>query len=330
MKIDKLIPIDNLKKDISKQPNEFTNAIFKGSALAYKMILFSLYKTVQEKNPIEPNKKNIYCGFSKNEFCEKLGIPIGSKTLELINKATNELSRSILILENPNNRGTEKIWLRKLLWFQRVEVMGNGDVCLKFNQEIADFFDFKIGYTAFELLEIGNLQSFYAMRYYGFVKNKMGFEGKNGNLQNEWWFELTENEIRSLFDIKKTEYKERRDFVRFVIKNPCEEINKKTNIQINLGYEKISVGNYKWRFYCSNKITDSKIIKKTDSKYLIDEKRQVNQEKEDMFWYKNNYPEEWNQIFEDELNAPMLFPGLKNTTAEANTYLKLKAKYPKE
>ena len=173
--------MENLKNDIAKQPNEFTNAIFKGTALAYKLILFALYRTVREQNPINPNKKNIYCAFTKNEFCERLGIPIGSKTMDLIKNATDELSESFLTLENSDGGNGQDVWLRKMPWFQKVEVMLNGNVCLKFNQEIADFFDFRIGYTALELLEIGNLRSFYAMRYYGFAKSKSGFCGESGN-----------------------------------------------------------------------------------------------------------------------------------------------------
>lgn len=325
MKSKKLIPVDNLKKDITRQPNEFTNAIFKGSALAYKMILFALYRTVQDKNPIEPNKKNVYCGFSKNEFCEKLGIPIGSKTLDLINKATDELAESFLTLENSDNRENKKVWLRKLLWFQRVDVMGNGDVCLKFNQEIADFFDFKIGYTAFELLEIGNLRSFYAMRYYGFAKSKSGFLGTQGNKKNEWWFELTEDEIRKLFEIEKEQYLERRDFVKGVIKNPCEEINKKTNIKIDLEYEKQGKGKYKWRFICSNKIEYFKNIKKIDSRKLRDEKREINNEIERVSKLKAKYPERWQEVFDFEMSQPCLFGGekVKKTFAENKADLTL-------
>lgn len=311
MKTKKLIPVENLKNVIAKQPNEFTNAIFKGTALAYKLILFALYRTVKEQNPINPNKRNIYCAFTKNEFCERLGIPIGSKTIDLIKNATDELSESFLTLENSNSENDQDVWLRKMPWFQRVEVMMNGSVCLKFNQEIADFFDFKIGYTALELLEIGNLRSFYAMRYYGFAKSKSGFCGENGNQRNKWWFELTEDEIRKIFEIGSEQYLERRDFVKKVIKNPCEEINEKTNIKIELEYEKLGVGKYKWRFICSNKAEEVKKIKNLDSQKEISTKRQIDKENEEIRFYKTKYPEKFSEylkIAESQQTLPFGIP----------------------
>lgn len=319
MKINKLIPVENLKKDIARQPNEFTAAVFKGSALAYKLIIFALYKTVSQQNPIEQTKKNIYCGFSKNEFCEKLGIPIGSNTIRLIEKATEELSSSFLVLRNENAKKDNDIYSLKMPWFQKVEVLNNGDVNLKFNQEIADFFDFKIGYTALELLEIGNLQSFYAMRYYGFAKSKSGLAGAKGNAKNIWWFEFTETELRTLFEIDPKTYTRRQNFVDNVIKNPCEEVNEKTNIKIDLEYEKLGVGNYKWRFICSNKIEEVKKIKKTDTLQTKQYKQEMNAEKKLIA----ENPERFAELFEEEMQQPALF-GSREIFARANAVSRLK------
>lgn len=331
MKSTKLIPVDNFQKDVAKQPNEFTSAIFRGSAMAYKLIIFALYKTVNSPNPIDQDKKNVYCGFSRNQFCEKLGIPIGSRTMELIKKATDELSESFLILENQSCQKDGDVWLRKMPWFQKVDVMMNGDVCLKFNQEIADFFEFRIGYTALELLEIGNLRSFYAMRYYGFAKSKSGYSGINGNSKNEWWFEFTEDEIKKLFELEGR-YSERRDFVKSVIKNPVEEINEKTGINIELQYQKISKGKYKWRFICSNKNEEIK-ISKTDTKALVDEKRAINSEREVIERLKKKHADRWQEIFDYEMSQISLFDSnveIKKTFARNKADLTLLEEFQDE
>lgn len=322
-----LKPVDNFlsltkKSEIARQPNEITNASFNGTATSYKMILMACYKTTRQENPIDKGKRNIYCGFSYQDFCKHFGISIGSNTLKNIEKAVDELTKSFVDITIAD--GT-KI---KMPWFQQVTLFPTGDVTLKFNQDIADLFDFKIGYTALELLEIGNLRSFYAMRYYGFAKSKSGFCGENGNQKNQWWFELTEDEIRKIFEIGKNNYPRRNTFVEKVIQNPCKEINEKTNISIDLEYEKLGVGNYKWRFICSNKISEIK-INKTDSRKEIDEKREINQELEDMAWYKKNYAQEWQKLFDEEMNQQTHFSPLKRITAEADTYLKLKEKYPR-
>lgn len=328
MKIRKNLPVENFMKDIAKQPNELTTAIFRGSAMAYKLIIYALYRVVNQSNPIEPAKKNVYCGFSRNEFCERMGISIGSNTLKLIENATDELSSSFLILRDENAKNDRDIYSLKMPWFQKVETMLNGDVNLKFNQEIADFFDFKIGYTALELLEIGNLQSFYAMRYYGLAKSKQGFCGVNGNNKNSWWFEYTEEELRKLFDIDKNKYKVRMDFVKKVINNPCEEVNEKTNIHIDLEYQKISKGNYKWRFVCSEKTEQAKILK-SDSSQEKNEKRAFNNEQKKIVKLRAAHEKDWQKLFELNMREPPLF-GDPKLYAEREADRALLEKYAEE
>ena len=324
MKKNKLLSVEKVAKDIAQQPNEITQAVFKGTAMSYKLILFALYKTVHQRNPIEPAQKNVYCGFSRNEFCEKMGIPLGANTLKIIEKATDELSSSFLILRDENATNDKDIYSLKIPWFQKVETMLNGNVNLKFNQEIANFFDFKTGYTALELLEIGNLQSFYAMRYYGFAKSKIGYKSTKGNEKNLWWFEFTEAELRKLFDLDKNKYKVRMDFVKKVIINPCEEINEKTNIHIDLEYIKISKGNYKWRFNCSEKIEQLKITI-SNTKIERNLKRDINKEQIAIAKLRKAHANRWQEVFEFEMTQPCLFGGedVKKTCAKNKADLTL-------
>lgn len=308
-----ILPVENSKKEIVQQPNELSKANFSGSATAYKIILFGLFKVLKDKNPVEPKKKNVYTSFTKQEFLQKLGMGRpGKETDLLIEKTCKDMGKCLVTFKTK-----EKFSV--IPWFSSVEFFPSGAINLKFNQEIIDLLNFEMGYSALELVEVGNLQSFYALRYYALAKSKSGYQNP--------WFEFTENEIRQLFQLEKNSYPRRNTFVEKVIQRPINEINEKTSLHIELEKEKLGVGNYKWRFICSNKVKEVKKIKKTDSKKLRDEKREINQEQEDLAWYKKNFAEEWQEIFEDEMSQPTLFSGLKRQTAEANTYLKLKEKY---
>lgn len=298
MKEKKLIPVDNFVKDIARQPNEFTSAIFRGTAMAYRIVIFALFKTVITKNHLSPETKNRYCVFSQNEFCEKLGIPSGSKTTQIIEKATNELAQSFIVLRNENAKNDSDVYTAKILWFQKIEILKNGDIALTFNEEIAKHFEFKIGYTALELLEIGSLQSFYAMRYYGLAKSRAGWSGKDGNSTNEWWFEYTEDELRQLFGVDKDKYKDRRKFVEKVIKQPCDEVCRKTTLNISLSYEKICKGKYRWHFSCSPKTEMRFDIKASDSIAVQREKREINSQFAEIEAYKQKYPELFEKALE--------------------------------
>ena len=308
-----ILPVENSKKEIVQQPNELSKANFSGSATAYKIILFGLFKVLKDKNLVEPKKRNVYTSFTKQEFLQKLGMGRpGKETDLLIERTCKDMGKCLVTF-----RTREKFSV--IPWFSSVEFFPSGAINLKFNQEIIDLLNFEMGYSALELVEVGNLQSFYALRYYALAKSKSGYQNP--------WFEFTEKEIRQLFQLEKNSYPRRNTFVEKVIQRPIDEINEKTSLHIELEKEKLGVGNYKWRFICSNKVEPVKKIKKTDSRKAIEEKREINQEQEDLAWYKMNYAEEWQEIFDEEMSQPTLFSGLKRQTAEANTYLKLKEKY---
>jgi hypothetical protein len=203
-----------------------------------------------------------------------------------------------MLFKNENAEAEKDVETARILWFQKIEVLKNGNIALTFNEEIAKHFVLKTGYTALELLEIGSLQSFYAMRYYGFAKSKGGFDGKKGNKKNEWWFEYTEDELRELFNIEEDKYKDRRKFVEKVIKQPCDEVCRKTSLNIELSYEKICKGKYLWHFCCSQKSECQLEIKASESTSAKSEKREINAQLKEIAAYKSKYPEQFQKALE--------------------------------
>ena len=307
MNATKKLPVDNFTKDIVKQPSEFTRAVFKGTALAYKLIIFALYKVSTQSNESDRASKNMRCVFPASEFFSKLGMTQGSRQGELVEKATEELSRSIIVLRNDDARNPDDVSSLKMPWFESVKTLNDGSVHMKFNRAIAEFFDFRVGYTALELLEIGDLQSFYAMRYYGLAKSTMGFSGERGNGRNSWWFEFTEEELRRFFEIDSKKYKDRKDFVKTVIKKPCEEVHEKTGVNIDLQYEKISKGKYRWRFLCSlKKSLQEPAAPRTKAEKSAEAKERLDAEEERarVAALKNRHPERWLELLEAEIRKP--------------------------
>ena len=303
MNATKKLPVDNFTKDIARQPSEFTRAVFKGTALAYKLIIFALYKVSTQSSEGDKARKDMRCVFSASEFFSKLGMTNGTRQGELVERATEELSRSIIVLRNDDARNPDDVSNLKIPWFESVKTLNDGSV----HRAIAEFFDFRVGYTALELLEIGDLQSFYAMRYYGLAKSTMGFSGERGNGRNSWWFEFTEEELRRFFEIDRNAYQRRDAFVKTVIKKPCEEVNEKTGVNIDLQYEKISKGKYRWRFLCSLKKSlqepaapKTKAAKSAEAKERLD----AEEERARVAALKNRHPERWLELLEAEIRKP--------------------------
>lgn len=273
--------------EIARQPNEISRAKFHGTANSYKLIIFALFKTLQCKNPVNPDKRNIYIGFSDKEFCKHLDIPFGTNTQTVIKKSCTELAKSVIEIE------TKEKWSVKP-WFTSIDYLPHGAINIKFNPEIVDLLAFETGYSALEIAEIGKLQSFYALRYYALAKSKMGYK--------EPWFEFTEEELRDFFKLKKNQYPDRFDFEKYVITNPINEVNEKTLLQIDVKKTKIEKGKYKYRFDITQK---NKVLKisKSDNKQAKNEKREINEEERIIA----ENPERFNELFEEEKQQPALF-----------------------
>lgn len=288
--------------EIARQPNEISRAKFHGSANSYKLIVFALFKTLQCKNPIEKDKKNVYLSFTDREFCNHLDIPFGTNQQILIKKSCTELSKSVIEIE------TKEKW-SVMPWFSRIDYLPHGAINIKFNQEIVDLLTFEAGYSALELAEFGSLQSFYALRYYALAKSKMGYK--------EPWFEFTEEELRDFFKLGKEKYPNRTHFEMYVIENPIAEINEKTLLKLDVEKYKISKGKYKYHFVISKKNKELKILK-ADTLQTKQYKQEKNAEEKLIA----EYPKRFAELFEEEKQQPALFGGEIFARASAVSRLK--------
>lgn len=302
MKPKKTLEIRGKSSEITQQPNEISKAKFHGTANSYKLIIFALFKTLQCKNPIDTDKKNIYIGFSDKEFCKHLDIPFGTNQQTVIKKSCTELAKSVIEIE------TKEKWSVKP-WFTSIDYLPHGAINIKFNSEIIDLLTFETGYSALELAEIGKLQSFYALRYYALAKSKMGYK--------EPWFEFTETELRDFFKLEKGKYSDRFDFEKKVITNPINEVNEKTLLQIDVEKFKIEKGKYKYHFDISNKNKMLKIAK-TDTTEVKQEKTEINE----MEKLIAEHSERFEEILAEERKKPYL---IKNDLFyRTNAYKQLK------
>lgn len=295
--------VENLEiHEIARQPNEISRAKFHGTANSYKLIVFALFKTLKCKNPIEPNKKNVYLSFTDREFCNHLDIPFGTNTQTLIKKSCTELAKSVIEIE------TKEKWSIKP-WFTSIDYLPHGAINIKFNPEIMDFLTFETGYSALELAEFGSLQSFYALRYYSLAKSKMGYD--------EPWFEFTEEELRDFFKLGKTQYADRFDLEKRVIAEPLNEINEKTLLKIDVEKTKISKGKYKYHFSISKRNKELKILK-ADTLQTKRDKQEINEEEKLIAENTERFAE----LFEEEKQQPALFGGEIFARAAAVSRLK--------
>lgn len=299
----------NYVKDCEKylQPNQISQGLYRCSPMAKKILSY----VIADLNIVKWSNSSVETYeaiFKTSEFAKALGLKnISSKTREDIKKALIELQKSYIAIDTGERFDTFS-WVTHSVYAEKEHI-----IAVEINHHLGQaLIEFKKGYTAIQLLELGKLQSFYAMRFYELALSFSGFSGTKGNKKNSWYFDYSVDNIRQLFQIKNDEYSGRMDnFISKVIENPLEEINQKTNL--NISFEKIKEGKniVGIRFYCSLKLETIK-ISKSDTKQIRDEKIRRNEEQEKIAKLRELHSDRWQEIYDYEMSLPFLL-GSKET-----------------
>ncbi|MCQ2588170.1 MAG: replication initiation protein [Treponema sp.] len=292
-------------QNILKIPNNFLRASYKCSATTQRMYFYSIFKYLTSND-----NKNVV-SFSFSDFFSDLNLSDGMKTRNLIKESANDILDMKMVLED-NEKEYEAINV-----FQSAKcVFTETTFSFTFTDPMKVFLDElkEIGFTLFEINDLGKLKSFYALRYYLVALSYKGFKGKKGNIKNSWFFEYTVEDLRRLFDIQDDEYPQMGPFKNIVIDLPLKELNEK-----NLGIQIICTPLKKGRkivgfhFDC---IDSTKLSKVDESKYLFIEDNKIKEgsdtvSNEDIMSEAltliSKDPLRYAQILEEEKKNPNIF-----------------------
>lgn len=312
------------QQNILKIPNNFLRASYKCSATTQRMYFYSIFKYLTSSN----NKNEV--SFSFSDFFSDLNLSDGMKTRNLIKESANDILDMKMVLED-NEKQYEAINV-----FQSAKcVFTETTFSFTFTDPMKYFLDElkEIGFSLFDINDLGKLKSFYALRYYLIALSYMGFKGKKGNVRNSWFFEYTVEDLRKLFDIQDDEYPQMGPFKNIVVDLPLKELNEK-----NLGIQIICTPQKKGRkivgfhFEC---IDSDKISKIDQEKYVYIEDNSLKEDKnttttEDIMAEAveiiSKNPLRYAQLLDEERKSPNLF-GL---SPETQAILRLKEELSKE
>lgn len=290
-------------QSILKIPNNFLRASYKCSATTQRIYFYSIFKYLSSP---EENKA---VSFSFSDFFNDLNLKDGNKTRMLIKESANEIIDMKIILED-----NEKEYEVANVFQSAKCVFTETTFTFKFTDDMCVFLNTlkEIGFSLFEVNDLGKLKSFYALRFYLIALSYKGFKGKKGNVKNSWFFEYSVEELRKLFDIQDNEYQKIGPFKNIVIDLPLKELNEK-----NLGIQIVCVPIKKGRkiigfhFDC---IDATKISKLQDmSNLALESKSRDDNESNDSESMKQAIeiiaanPVRYAEILKEEKDNPNLF-----------------------
>ena len=299
-------------KEIVIQSNSISRGIYTCSPLARKLISYCILNTNHYPETIDiPNMPDIEVmhhfksQFTISEFITKLGIARGSNTYKQVKRAVEELSTSIIQIENTAEKYKAYTWFSSATYDKEKDLIE-----LEFNPQIGlavlEWKHIK-QFSAMNIKTIGEIQSFYALRYFEIACSFYNMKGRYGNKKDQWKFTESVDELKTMFKIDKDAYKDRmNNFITKVVKNPIDELNS-VNKDFQITYTKI-VENHKtdgFEFTCEQ----ASVLKidATDSVELKEDKQAINDEVLEMEYYKTKYPAQWKAAME-ELEAKTTTP----------------------
>ncbi|MBQ0052047.1 MAG: replication initiation protein, partial [Treponema sp.] len=293
------------QEGILKIPNNFLRASYKCSATTQRMYFYSIFKYLTS------NENQNIVSFSFSDFFTDLNLSDGQKTRTLIKESANEILDMKIVLED-----NEKQYEVTNVFQSAKCVFTETTFSFKFTEDMKVFLDElkEIGFSLFEINDLGKLKSFYALRYYLVALSYKGFKGKKGNEKNAWFFEYSVEDLRKLFDIQPHEYPQIGPLKHIVIDLPLKELNEKNlGIQIVCTPIKKSRKITGFHFDC---IDSAKLAKLNNAKYLYLEDNSVQSGEQteskadlqmDAIKIISRDPKRYAEILEEEKNNPNLF-----------------------
>lgn len=141
--------------------------------------------------------------FSVSEFCQAFGLdPPGGETYRLIKAAVRECITAEITIETP--QGWEMFtWLS----YARYDEVKH-TLLIEYSARLATYLtELKKMYARIQLIDLGKLQSLYAIRFYEMAKSYESLAGKQGNRENCWFFERTLEELKKILGVEAENYK---------------------------------------------------------------------------------------------------------------------------
>lgn len=301
----KSLIIKGFEPNILKIPNNFLRASYKCSATTQRMYFYSIFKYISS----DKNQNSV--SFSFSDFFSDLNLKDGQKTRTLIKESANEILDMKIVLED-----NEKQYEVTNVFQSAKCVFTETTFSFKFTEDMKIFLDTlkEIGFSLFEINDLGKLKSFYALRYYLVALSFKGFKGKKGNEKNSWFFEYSVEDLRKLFDIQDNEYTQIGPFRNIVVDLPLKELNER-NLGIQIVCTPIKKGRKITGFHFDC-IDSTHIAKVNENNYVYIEDSNKNnknssapEEDRQLMALKiiSQNPERYAEILKEEKANPNLF-----------------------
>jgi hypothetical protein len=272
--------------------------------------------------------------FTFPEFCKSLGISIGGESYKIFKDAVHECMRCLITVETEPDEHGKKEW-KTFTWFT-VSTFDEktGQATMEFSDKLAAFLvALKWMYAKINLTDIGELQSRYAIKLFEMAMSYQSLKGKQGNAEQNWYFERTIPELRMIMGVPHEAYKETHLFKQYAIEKPLKELNK-AGIGLEITPEGVKQGRriVAIRFDCKHVPRPVRGKRRGTQAAPLPEpnlKTENLREEKELEHLKELYPKEFAELYAEALaKAPGFIPqNFKQIASEGRALMQLKERH---
>lgn len=205
-----------MKKQKVYKHNKLNNASMRLTGSDYKVYLnaIALVRNARTGDFI-PNE----CVLSAKEFSEVMKIDIDN-AYKILKSTADKLVKNQITIEKPELFETQVINIVDSATYSK----RHGTIKIEFTKSLMEYLKASKNYTMYNLNEIADLTSIYAIRLYELIQQ----------YKTTGYIKRTIEELRKIFKLDETEYKLYGDFKRKVITQAVKEICEKTEFGIEV------------------------------------------------------------------------------------------------
>lgn len=316
------------------QGNKISRASYNLNTNEQQLATFAIFK-INKSFKILNNIKDLdkktklsdyKASFTTMELCKTLGINHTKNSNAIYTKTLDGLSKKICKL----TEGKKKKWLPLIIYSEFNEDTKEIEIVFNpyFFKEIFD----PEKYSKGNLKVFGSFTKSASQRLYFFLLSYKNMKGKWGNPKDVWIMKITINQLRELYGIPDDKITRTNNLILNYVKTPVEEINE-NNFEFSITYETVKKGRSidSVIFTCTN-IVKQIPLTPADTQVFDNDKIAINNEANEIAYFKKTYRDEWNTLYKDELAQENLFKldvKSKEVFATSAVYAKMKKLHPK-
>lgn len=323
-----------------QQGNDIVKAFYKMDAEQTNLFYFAISKIEQVFDPIkyienfDEGKKesadftDFNAEFLLSEMFKAMDLPDTKNQRDFYVSKFLDLLKIQINIQSLNEKEFYPLYVRAKVSYEN---SGSSDykILITFNPLLFKKI-FASQYTNGQLKVIGQLsknsKTNYAQRLYFYLamfRNTQGKAQYHNENKGEWNVRMTEQYFRDLVQMPKDENTRKNNF-RAMIKKLVKKINEK-NFEFVITIKFGGYGSDTMTFICNENMNLWK-LSKDDSAAERAEKLEMNKTDEEAAYFRQKFPDEWNEILSEELQNNVLFGGeeFKESLALASTLKRMK------